>query len=151
MRIAAAAATVLALPAFAGCGGDGKDYPSTVPFGTKALETIEVTMREYRIEPATIKLDEPGVYTFLITNAGSVEHVFEVEGKGLESEITVVPKETVDWTLRLPVGRYEVVCPLDEHEEKGMEASLIVGKVGPSDDEDEDEEKEGRAYGRDLG
>jgi uncharacterized cupredoxin-like copper-binding protein len=61
-------------------------------------------------------------------NKGTIPHVLELEGPGLENETgTIDPGEsaTIELVLRTP-GTYELYCPLDEHKRKGMKATFIV-------------------------
>ncbi|MBW3633014.1 MAG: PQQ-binding-like beta-propeller repeat protein [Chloroflexi bacterium] len=69
-----------------------------------------------------------GETTFEVTNVGSVEHNFEVEGQGIEEEFAenLAPGETKTMTLDLEAGTYEVYCPVGDHAEQGMRLELAV-------------------------
>src|SRR5438552_10022670 len=70
-----------------------------------------------------------GPVTFVITNAGSIPHGFEVEGQGIEQEIeTIQPGASDTLTLTLKPGSYEVYCPVgsDSHKKLGMDTHLKV-------------------------
>src|SRR6059058_5288510 len=70
-----------------------------------------------------------GPVTFVVTNAGSIPHGFEVEGQGLEKEIeTIQPGASDTLSLSLKPGSYEVYCPVgaDSHKKLGMETHLKV-------------------------
>lgn len=51
--------------------------PSTATTGS--AETITVTVKEWAIEPQEIKA-KAGKTTFVIKNAGNIEHNFDIEG-----------------------------------------------------------------------
>ena len=123
MRVARLVLLVAVLLAVAACGseedegGDGG-----------AAETIEVSETEFRLEPATVTLDEPGTYTFRAVNDGSVDHALEVEGGGVEEETdTIAPGDSAELTVELAAGTYELYCPIGNHREQGMEGSVEVG------------------------
>jgi hypothetical protein len=78
-----------------------------------------------------------GPTRFIITNAGTIPHAFEVEGRGLERETKLIqPGGTDTLTLTLRAGTYELYCPVGEgsHEHLGMLSHLTVGKKGTSGD-----------------
>ncbi|HEY6784728.1 MAG TPA: hypothetical protein VI159_07235, partial [Gemmatimonadales bacterium] len=71
--------------------------------------------------------------SFVVTNAGSIPHAFEVEGRGVEQETAVIqPGDSAELTVTLRAGKYEVYCPVgnDSHKKLGMEAQLDVGAKG---------------------
>ena len=51
--------------------------------------------RQFSFDPGTIQIDQPGTYTFTLTNDGSVQHALEIEGQGVEDET-----ETLDPAAR---------------------------------------------------
>src|SRR5207247_9620584 len=70
-----------------------------------------------------------GTVTFAITNAGSIPHGFEVEGRGIEKAIeTIQPGASDTLTLTLEPATYEVYCPVgeDSHKKLGMDTHLKV-------------------------
>jgi plastocyanin len=122
-RYAPLLATSLAV---AGCGGGAKTAGNAVSTAVSP-KTIIVVATEFRISPSTshVKL---GTYKFKGVNKGTIPHVVELEGPGLESETdTIKPGEsyTIELTLHEP-GEYELYCPLDDHKKKGMVTDFIV-------------------------
>ena len=152
MRVARLVLLFLVLLGAAACGseedegGDGG-----------AVQTVEVSETEFRLEPATFTLDEPGTYTFRAVNDGSVDHALEVEGGGVEEETdTIAPGESGELTVELGAGTYELYCPIGNHREQGMEGSVEVGggaggggaTTGETDGEtDDDSDGGGSGYG----
>jgi uncharacterized cupredoxin-like copper-binding protein len=108
--------------------GDSEQEPreeaaSPVPEDTP---TTEVGLTEYQIAmPTSLSV---GSQTFRVTNNGTTEHNFEVEGQGIEEafETNLSPGETQTMQLNLEPGTYEVYCPVGNHREQGMEVQLTV-------------------------
>ncbi|MGH2559247.1 MAG: cupredoxin domain-containing protein [Thermomicrobiales bacterium] len=99
--------------------------PAATPVATGG-NTVDVTLTEFAIDaPTTVAA---GAVTFVVTNAGAIEHNFEIEGQGIEEEFAedLQPGETGELTLTLEPGAYEVYCPVGNHAEQGMEIELTV-------------------------
>jgi plastocyanin len=95
---------------------------------------VSVKLSEWKVELSQASV-AAGTVTFAITNAGSIPHGFEVEGKGIEKEIaTIQPGATDTLTVTLKPGTYEVYCPVgeDSHKKLGMEAHLKVASATSS-------------------
>ena len=133
LRLSALMAT-LAL----GCSGDagqgraGAAVETTASAGTAALaEEASVTLTEWGIELSPDSLSA-GVIRFRVTNSGTHEHQFEVDGADDEWVTEPIPPgESVLLTADLAPGTYEVYCPIEEsgqgmHWEKGMRTVLVV-------------------------
>jgi uncharacterized cupredoxin-like copper-binding protein len=63
-----------------------------------------------------------------IVNAGKERHSIEIEGNGLEAGLSA-PLSRGDqtrWEVTLTPGTYEVYCPVNDHQEKGMTTRLVV-------------------------
>ncbi|HVS04174.1 MAG TPA: cupredoxin domain-containing protein [Thermoanaerobaculia bacterium] len=87
---------------------------------------VHVGLSDYAIDmPATLPA---GPTTFHVENQGTVEHGFEVEGEGIEEELAshLQPGESGELTVDLRPGTYEVYCPVEDHEERGMVTELVV-------------------------
>jgi hypothetical protein len=105
--------------------------------GDAPIPIVEVKLTEFSIEmPTTAPL---GRVMFSVTNAGTMEHNFEVEGQGLEKkfEMNLKPGETKDFQVDLPAGTYTIYCPVDDHRKRGMHLELVVAlqqshRVAPS-------------------
>jgi glucose/arabinose dehydrogenase len=103
-----------------GAGAAETDTPAA------AGDAVQVTLTEFAIEMPTEL--SAGSTTFEVTNAGTIEHNFEIEGQGIEQEFeqNLQPGETKTMTVDLPPGTYEVYCPVGNHAEQGMETELTV-------------------------
>jgi uncharacterized cupredoxin-like copper-binding protein len=96
--------------------------------GDAPIPIIEVKLTEFAVElPKTVPV---GKMIFSVTNAGTVEHNFEVEGQGIEQkfDINLQPGETKNLHVDLPVGKYTVYCPVNDHKKRGMELELMVAE-----------------------
>ena len=91
-------------------------------------ERLEVEAVSYAYQPAAFTAS-PGTIRFVVSNAEPSEvHGFEVEGHGMEEEIDRIEPgsvDSLDVTLTEP-GEYEIYCPVEDHEERGMVARLTV-------------------------
>lgn len=90
---------------------------------------VPVRLSEWKVELSVTSIPA-GPVTFVITNAGSVPHAFEVEGRGVERETRVIqPGATDSLTLTLRAGSYEAYCPVgnDSHKRLGMVTRFRVG------------------------
>lgn len=88
--------------------------------------TVEVELTEFNIDmPASLP---GGTTVFEVTNAGTTEHNFEIEGQGLVEvfETNLQPGETRTLQVDLLSGTYEVYCPVGNHREEGMSVELTV-------------------------
>ncbi len=107
------AALALLLPlALAACGGS--------PAGPAR---VEITEREWGLEPAAVSVKD-GSVTFEVTNAGALEHNFEIEGAG-KIEL-LLPQESKTLEVKLAAGTYTIMCSLPGHKEAGMVGTLTV-------------------------
>ncbi|HET7042269.1 MAG TPA: hypothetical protein VFI13_09625, partial [Gemmatimonadales bacterium] len=105
---------------------------------------ITVRLTEWKVEASTPRA-AVGPVRFVITNAGTIPHAFEVEGRGLERETHLLQPGQVDsLTLTLRAGKYELYCPVGagSHEHLGMVTHLVVGNAAATADRDEDHDGE---------
>ncbi len=117
--IAVSLVSMLALLAAACAGGGGASQPSG---GT----TINVTMVDYKFEPAELTLNSGTTYTINVTNKGSLVHDFTVpDWPGGKVTLKLDPGKSGTLTLKADKpGTYQLVCEEPGHKELGM-----VGKV----------------------
>jgi plastocyanin len=107
------------------CEGAGED-------GGAIAERVEIEATSYTYSPATITVPA-GRIRFVIHNAADIVHGFEVEGQGMEEEIEEIQPGATDSltvTLEAP-GTYEIYCPVEDHEQRGMIGTLEVEAATP--------------------
>jgi plastocyanin len=109
----------------AACGGSS----NTSTGGGPVQQTIQISEREYSLDPATVTVSKTGTYEFRVTNKGTIAHALEVEGNGVEEKIGDI-QPGASATLRVALtkdGSYELYCPLDGHRGQGMQGTVTVG------------------------
>jgi plastocyanin len=138
-RRAARRALVLATCAAAGLllGGCGEDreaggvHTTPRPVGEPAttigaaVATVDVSLVDYRLQPSLPRVARPGVIAFVATNDGETSHALAVDGPAGEvRSVALRPGERTTIEVRLPAGTYKWLCPIGDHERRGM-----VGRV----------------------
>jgi uncharacterized cupredoxin-like copper-binding protein len=96
--------------------------------GEAAIPIVEVRLTEFSIEmPTTVP---PGPVSFSVTNAGTMEHNFEIKSQGIEKKFDTNLKAGETRTLKadLTDGTYAIYCPLDDHKARGMHLELKVAQ-----------------------
>jgi plastocyanin len=90
-------------------------------------ETVDVSLKDFSIDPAdpTVKA---GTVTFAVSNDGETVHNLEIEGDGLEEELSsdLSAGDSGDLTVDLQPGTYEWYCPIGNHRDLGMEGEVTV-------------------------
>lgn len=135
--MAARAIVLLAVVAvgltYGGCGEQRDAAASTTPTPLDAtatapddaIETLEVSLSEYRLTPSDPRLARPGLIAFVATNDGLSRHALRVDGPAGEvTSRTLAPGERTTITVRLPAGTYKWYGPIADDERRGM-----VGRV----------------------
>jgi uncharacterized cupredoxin-like copper-binding protein len=114
----------------AGCGGGGGSNESE---NTGAVvQTIQISEKEFSLNPSTVDVSKTGTYEFEVTNDGQITHALNIEESGgAETESgNVEPGQTK--TVRFTFskdGSYEMYCPIDGHRDQGMEGTITVGSA----------------------
>jgi plastocyanin len=108
-------------------GGDGTEGDAG------GGDTLEIVLTDFVVEPPAGSL-EPGTYTARVVNEGGVVHALKVDGPTGETESAELqPGQSVELELDLSeAGEYELTCPVGDHRDRGMEATLAVGGGGGS-------------------
>jgi plastocyanin len=115
----------------AGCGGGGGSNESEDT--GSVLQTLQISEKEFSLNPSTVNVSKTGTYEFEVTNDGQVTHALNIEesGGGTEEESgDIEPGQTK--TLRFTFsknGSYEMYCPIDGHKDQGMEGTITVGSA----------------------
>ncbi len=95
----------------------------------KAVATVNVSLTDYRLQPANPRVPRPGVIAFVATNDGQQTHALAVDGPAGEvSTLPLAPGERKTLAVRLPPGTYKWLCPLADHELLGMAGRVRVAE-----------------------
>jgi uncharacterized cupredoxin-like copper-binding protein len=118
--------TALALTACGGTSAQASNKPATV----------QVTLSEFKIESSQTTFSTGTPYTFVIKNAGTIPHEWEIMPRG-EKDVAkalfrveqgdLQPGATVtrEFTFK-QAGNYEFSCLLPGHYEAGMVLPIVV-------------------------
>ena len=104
-------------------GGDGDN--------SGVLQTVQISEKEYSLNPSSITVPKAGTYGFEVANDGQTAHALEIEESGGGNEektgdIQPGGMKTVEFTFSAG-GSYEMYCPIDGHRQQGMEGAIMVG------------------------
>jgi uncharacterized cupredoxin-like copper-binding protein len=115
--------------ALAGCGGGGGSNASETTSAGAPQQTVRISEKEFSLTPSKVDVAHAETVSFQVTNDGQIAHALEIEGNGVEQETeTIEPGKTATITVQLSeTGSYEMYCPIDGHEDKGMKGSIAVG------------------------
>jgi uncharacterized cupredoxin-like copper-binding protein len=123
------AAFLAACGGSSGSGGDSSQAGGST--GGSALQTIQISEKEYSFNPSTITVPKSGTYAFEVTNKGTITHAFVIEESGSEGseaktgDIAPGSRKTVNFTFEAG-KRYEMYCPIDGHKTEGMAGTISV-------------------------
>lgn len=122
----------LLLAACGGYGGGSSKTSQGSAAGGAVLRTIQISEKEYSLNPGTITVAKPGTYAFQVTNDGTITHALTIEAGGGESDevesgnIDPGSSKTIKFTFE--AGKhYEMYCPVDGHKAQGMAGTIGVG------------------------
>jgi uncharacterized cupredoxin-like copper-binding protein len=111
----------------AGCGGGDDEGGGEAP-----PAKVPVSLTDFRIDPASLNVDQPGTVRFSVTNDGKTVHALEVEGPDGEVETeNIQPGKSATLVAELGEdGSFVMYCPVGNHREQGMEGKVVVGGSG---------------------
>lgn len=95
-------------------------------------ETVSLTLTEFRITPNTLSVPAGVPVTFIVRNAGQVQHnlTIELEAQGIEQTLfstNLAPGETRQATYTFSTaGTWAMYCPVDGHRQLGMQGTITV-------------------------
>jgi uncharacterized cupredoxin-like copper-binding protein len=91
-----------------------------------AGKTVPVTENEFHVILASKTLPA-GTYTFVVKNAGKIQHDLAVQGGAVNAKTALInPDSTAKLTVKLPAGTYTLYCTVPGHRAAGMAAKLTV-------------------------
>jgi len=136
---------LVALALVAACSGSaGSEAPSAAPSGGGDGSRIEVRLRDsFRIEPGDFRVPAGESVTFLVTNAGVLDHEFFVGDEAAQAArdkevlsggagdgpngVAVRPGETKELTITFEAAALLLAgCHVPGHYAGGMKTSLTV-------------------------
>ncbi len=112
-------AVVVATLFVSGCQGRSSVGPPP-----SQVQEVEITMSEFKFEPATVEVNA-GTVKFHFNNTGAIEHTALIPELSKGTPM-VKPGTDVDVELELPAGTYDIVCDVPGHKEAGMVMTLVV-------------------------
>jgi uncharacterized cupredoxin-like copper-binding protein len=121
--------------ALAACGGSSNSGGEGNASGGAVIQTIQISEKEYSLNPTSVTLPKPGTYAFEVTNDGQITHAFNIEQSGGDEgdsseveagDIAPGKSKTVKFTFSSGT-KYEMYCPVDGHKDMGMEGQISVG------------------------
>ena len=97
--------------------------------GAASGKTIDVTLKDFSIAVASTGSLAPGTYTFHVTNNGPSSHNLTINGPGVSDKATptFAAGGTMDLTVTLKNGSYDLFCSVPSHKQLGMDTHLTVG------------------------
>lgn len=96
--------------------------------GLAVERIVNVELSEWKISLENADVS-PGPVTLQVHNSGTIAHVFEIEGGGIEKRTRpIAPDSTIALTVNLGPKTYEMYCPLGSgmHKKMGMAVKLAV-------------------------
>jgi uncharacterized cupredoxin-like copper-binding protein len=91
-----------------------------------AGKPVAVTENEFHVILASKTLPA-GTYTFVVKNAGKIQHDLAVQGGTVNQKTPLInPGSTAKLTVKLPAGTYTLYCTVPGHRAAGMVATLKV-------------------------
>ena len=122
-RLLALLPAALLLAACGGTSGGGNG-------ASGVIQTIQISEKEYSLNPSTLTVPKPGTYEFDVTNDGQITHAFTIEqsggGEAKTGDIDPGSHKTVKFSFSAS-GKYEMYCPIDGHKDMGMAGMISVG------------------------
>lgn len=111
-----------------GCDGTDSDRDQGGAATPTDGLTIVVVETEYglTVEPRDGLV--PARYTFVVQNDGNETHALAISGPGVDERTRLIPPggDAEEIALNLPLGEYELWCPVSGHQDRGMHTSLLV-------------------------
>ena len=113
----------------AGCGGDDEQPAEGRALTVQADRGVRIVAREYSFDPAEVVVTGGGGrLRITLDNRGSLAHNAKLErdGRVVGGSPTFQGGQARSGSVRLPPGRYRLVCTVGNHAQLGMEGELEV-------------------------
>jgi len=120
------AAMISAVEIF-GAEGEAKASAQAPAQAAGPATTVQVQESEFTIVPAPASVAAPGKVTFVVTNAGKIQHDLAVQGSGGTTKTALIsPGKSAKLTVTLAAGTYTLYCSVPGHRAAGMVTKLVV-------------------------
>ncbi len=90
---------------------------------------VEIQLADFEITPNEITV-RSGEVTFAFENTGRYTHDFRIESVDSDDVDVKAPKigarRSREWSVTLAAGTYRISCPISNHDQRGMEGTLVV-------------------------
>ena len=108
--------------------GESEEPSQAEDEDAEEVEVVGVALSEFAIQMPTELAAGPA--RFNVSNVGSAQHGFVIEGEGIEGGLAenLGPRQSGSFELELEPGTYVVYCPVGQgtHRANGMELELTV-------------------------
>ncbi len=111
------------------CGGGGGSQSTATGKPVSVTEkSFVITVNGTELHNGNGDATVPtGMVTFEVKNVGTISHAFEIQGNGIdERTATIDPGKSVNLTVKLAAGTYEVFCPIPGHKAAGMDGKVTA-------------------------
>lgn len=120
------AAMISAVEIF-GAEGEAKASASAPAQRAGPATTVQVRESEFKIATAPATVAAAGKVTFVVKNAGKIQHDLAVQGAaGAPKTALISPGQSAKLTVTLAAGTYTLYCTVPGHRAAGMVAKLLV-------------------------
>lgn len=87
---------------------------------------VEIELADFKITPNEFTV-RAGDITFAFENAGRYTHDFRIEGEEVDMKAPKIgARRSREWSVTLSPGTYRISCPISNHDQRGMEGTLVV-------------------------
>lgn len=87
---------------------------------------VEIELADFKITPNEITV-RAGEIIFAFENTGRYTHDFRIEGNGIDEKAPKIgARRSREWSATLTPGTYRISCPISNHDQRGMEGTLVV-------------------------
>jgi FtsP/CotA-like multicopper oxidase with cupredoxin domain len=135
LDVAVAAFLVAVLAVVVVADDSPKQQVDAAGTGGLTTPTINVTLTEFKITPASVTAD-PGPLLIHVVNNGTMTHNFGVKELGKKT-VDLQPGTSAELNLgNVAAGHYTILCEIPGHADSGMTGMLMVGSssgTGSSD------------------
>jgi uncharacterized cupredoxin-like copper-binding protein len=122
------AAMISAVEIF-GAEGEAKANAKAPAQQAGPAATVRVRESEFKIARAPATVPAAGKVTFVVENAGKIQHDLALEGAGVPASTKtplISPGQSAKLTVTLAAGTYTLYCTVPGHRAAGMVAKLVV-------------------------